>query len=76
MSNIMEVNVEPSISIPTRSEVICVEFSPFEWSQNLVAVVMPNAISIYSLKLEVCNIIISCLIFYDLFIILYSKPDT
>uniref|UniRef100_A0A2P2I291 Nucleoporin Nup37-like n=1 Tax=Hirondellea gigas TaxID=1518452 RepID=A0A2P2I291_9CRUS len=48
----MEVCVEPTLSIRTNSEVVCVEFSPYEWSKSLLAVAFPNAISLYSLKLK------------------------
>ncbi|XP_045599522.1 nucleoporin Nup37 [Procambarus clarkii] len=48
----MEVNVDPAISISTRSQVLCVEFSPFEWSRALLAVGLPTSVAVYSFKFK------------------------
>ncbi|XP_018025542.1 nucleoporin Nup37 [Hyalella azteca] len=48
----MEVSVEPTLSVSTNSEILCVEFSPYEWSKNLIAVALTNAINIYSVQLQ------------------------
>ncbi|KAF2362345.1 WD40-repeat-containing domain [Trinorchestia longiramus] len=48
----MEVSVEPTLSVATNSEIVCVEFSPYEWSKNLLAVALSNAINIYSVHLQ------------------------
>jgi len=49
----MEVSVEPTLSILTKSEVICIEFSPYEWCKNLLVVGLSNAINVYSVKFQV-----------------------
>lgn len=48
----MELNVDPAVSISTRSQVLCVEFSPFEWSRGLLAVGLPTSVAVYSIKLK------------------------
>ena len=49
----MEVSVDPTLSISTKSEVVCVEFCPYEWSKHLLAVALSNALNIYSVKFQV-----------------------
>ena len=49
---IMEVNVAPAISIKVRSQVQCVEFSPFEWSRGLLAVGLPTSVAVFTVKLK------------------------
>lgn len=49
----MEISLEPTINVLTNSEIVCVEFSPYEWSKNLLAVALSNAINIYSLQFQV-----------------------
>ncbi|KAB7496068.1 Nucleoporin Nup37 [Armadillidium nasatum] len=34
----MELSIDPCLSIPLKSVALALEFSPFEWSQNLLAV--------------------------------------
>ncbi|KAK3878314.1 hypothetical protein Pcinc_017042 [Petrolisthes cinctipes] len=48
----MEVNVDPAICIRVRSQVQCVEFSPYEWSRGLLAVGLSTSVAIYSVKLK------------------------
>ncbi|KAK8739101.1 hypothetical protein OTU49_003479, partial [Cherax quadricarinatus] len=45
-------SISPAISISTRSQVLCVEFSPFEWSRGLLAVGLPNSVAVYSFKFK------------------------
>ncbi|KAK8403748.1 hypothetical protein O3P69_000090 [Scylla paramamosain] len=48
----MEVNVAPAVAIKVRSQVQCVEFSPFEWSQGLLAVGLPTSVAVFTVKLK------------------------
>lgn len=48
----MEVCVEPTLSIATPSEVVCLEFAPYEWCKSLLAVALPNVVNIYSIKFQ------------------------
>ena len=49
----MEVTSEPIVKIPTRSSVLAVEFSPFEWCRSLLAVALPSSLAVYSIKFKV-----------------------
>jgi len=48
----MEVSLSPSLSLPTPQEVLCCEFSPFEWSQELVALATATQLHVYQLNLD------------------------
>ena len=63
----MELTSEPIVKIPTRSEVLAVAFSPFEWSRSLLAVALPSSLAVYSIKFKVIYFTISLLFLFWIF---------
>lgn len=49
----MEVNIAPALSVNTRTQVLALEFSPYEWSRGLLAVALPTSVAVYSIKFKV-----------------------
>jgi len=48
----MEVSLPPTLRVPTRQEVLCVEFCPHAWAEELLAVALPTALEVYSVTVE------------------------
>ncbi|XP_047491350.1 nucleoporin Nup37-like [Penaeus chinensis] len=48
----MEVNIAPALSVNTRTQVLALEFSPYEWSRGLLAVALPTSVAVYSIKFK------------------------
>ena len=63
-SNMKEENQKCTYKIPCSETVQCVEFSPFEWSCNLLAVGTQSGVSIFSCRFQVIwclKLIIVCI---------------
>lgn len=48
----MELSVEPCLSIPLKGVAQNIEFSPYEWSQSLLAVGLPSSVAVYIINFE------------------------